>query len=77
MELSWWYEPGCMLRSSPRSPRRVEETPHFFVRESTDTEVVRSMTEKDEGPAVSSRVKSTPTKIANSDGVCTGVPRMA
>ena len=54
MELSWWYGPGCMLRSSLRSPRRVEETPHFFVRESTDTEVVRSMTKKDESLAVCS-----------------------
>lgn len=43
-------EPECRLRSSPRSPRRVEGTPHFFVQESTDAEVVRSTIERDESP---------------------------
>lgn len=52
VEGSYHSEPECRLRSSPRSPRRAEEMPHFFVQESTDTEVVRSMMEKDESPSV-------------------------
>ena len=51
-KLSWWNEPGCRLRSSPRSPPRAEGTPHFFVQESTDTEAVRSTIEKDESTGV-------------------------
>jgi hypothetical protein len=52
VELSQRNEPGYKLRSSPHSPQHVEGTPHFFVRELTDAEVVRSMIKNDESPAV-------------------------